>query len=110
MSKMRIYEYAREENISSKDVIEELEKMDIEVASHMSSIDLEQQIQLDEIFSPKKADKKEEAPKKKEKQEPAKKQDPAKKQSNKKQAKKAKAEKKEQPKQKETKEIGRASC
>ena len=103
MSKMRIYEYAREKNISSKDVIEELEKMDIEVASHMSSIDLEQQIQLDEIFSPKKADKKEEAPKKKEKQEPAKKQDPAKKQSNKKQAKKAKAEKKEQPKQKETK-------
>ncbi|HZW68500.1 MAG TPA: translation initiation factor IF-2 [Pseudogracilibacillus sp.] len=111
MSKMRIYEYAREKNISSKDVIEELEKMDIEVSSHMASIDLEQQIQLDEIFSPKKADKKEEAPKKKEeapkkkgKQQQSKKQESAKKQSKKQEPKKAKADKKEKPKQSESKE------
>jgi len=52
MSKMRVYEYAREKNISSKEVIDELTKLDIEVASHMSSIDLSEQIKLDEIFSP----------------------------------------------------------
>src|SRR5699024_9130143 len=51
MSKMRVYEYAREKNISSKEVIDELTKLDIEVASHMSSIDLSEQIKLEEIFS-----------------------------------------------------------
>src|SRR5690625_2086527 len=51
MSKMRIYEYAREKNVSSKEVIDELLKMDIEVASHMSSINLEEQLKLDDIFN-----------------------------------------------------------
>ncbi|HET7578476.1 MAG TPA: translation initiation factor IF-2 [Bacillales bacterium] len=39
MSKKRIYEYAREHNMSSKDVIDKLKKMDITVSSHMSVID-----------------------------------------------------------------------
>lgn len=39
MSKMRIYEYARAHNLSSKDVIDKLKKMDITVSSHMSVID-----------------------------------------------------------------------
>ena len=52
MSKMRIYEYAREKNVSSKEVIDELSKMNIKVASHMSSINIEEQMKLDEIFSP----------------------------------------------------------
>src|SRR5690625_3636196 len=59
MSKMRIYEYAREKNVSSKKVIDELLKMDIEVASHMSSINLEQQLKLDDIFNGKESEKKE---------------------------------------------------
>src|SRR5690625_4728152 len=52
MSKMRIYEYAREKNVSSKEVIDELLKMEIEVASHMSSINVEEQAKLDEVFNP----------------------------------------------------------
>lgn len=39
MSKMRIYEYAREHNLTSKDVIEKLKKKDISVSSHMAVID-----------------------------------------------------------------------
>lgn len=52
MSKMRIYEYAREKNLSSKEVIDELTKMNVEVASHMSSINAEEQMKLDEVFNP----------------------------------------------------------
>ncbi|WP_377889203.1 translation initiation factor IF-2 [Alkalihalobacillus sp. R86527] len=39
MSKMRIYEYAKEQNTTSKDVIEKLKSMDIKVTNHMSVID-----------------------------------------------------------------------
>ncbi|MCA0988082.1 translation initiation factor IF-2 [Guptibacillus algicola] len=39
MSKMRIYEYAKEHNTTSKDVIEKLKSMDIKVSNHMSVID-----------------------------------------------------------------------
>ncbi|PKR78663.1 translation initiation factor IF-2 [Halalkalibacillus sediminis] len=38
MKKMRIYEYAKEHNLSSKEVIQELKQLDIEVANHMSTI------------------------------------------------------------------------
>ncbi|UTR10827.1 translation initiation factor IF-2 [Evansella sp. LMS18] len=36
MKKMRIYEYAKEKNVSSKDVINELKNKGIEVSNHMS--------------------------------------------------------------------------
>lgn len=39
MSKMRIYEYAKEHNTTSKDVIEKLKSMNIKVSNHMSVID-----------------------------------------------------------------------
>ncbi|MGA9289989.1 MAG: translation initiation factor IF-2 [Anaerobacillus sp.] len=39
MSKMRIHEYAKEHNTTSKDVIEKLKSMDITVNNHMSVID-----------------------------------------------------------------------
>ncbi|WP_270181872.1 translation initiation factor IF-2 [Alkalihalobacillus sp. CinArs1] len=39
MSKMRIYEYAKEHNTTSKDVIEKLKSMNIKVTNHMSVID-----------------------------------------------------------------------
>ncbi|MDF0138815.1 translation initiation factor IF-2 N-terminal domain-containing protein, partial [Staphylococcus pseudintermedius] len=35
MSKQRIYEYAKDLNIKSKDVIDELKKTGIEVSNHM---------------------------------------------------------------------------
>ncbi|WP_100373165.1 translation initiation factor IF-2 [Bacillus sp. FJAT-45037] len=39
MSKMRIYEYAKEKNVPSKEVIEKLKAVDVTVSNHMSYID-----------------------------------------------------------------------
>ncbi|WP_257350000.1 translation initiation factor IF-2 [Pseudalkalibacillus decolorationis] len=39
MSKMRVYEFAKKYNVQSKDIIQKLKGMDIEVSNHMSMID-----------------------------------------------------------------------
>src|SRR5699024_10666221 len=39
MSKIRVYEYAKKQNISSKEVIEKLKQLKVEVTNHMSTID-----------------------------------------------------------------------
>ncbi|PWZ79303.1 hypothetical protein DD873_13930, partial [Staphylococcus pseudintermedius] len=39
MSKQRIYEYAKDLNIKSKDVIDELKKTGIEVSNHMQTLE-----------------------------------------------------------------------
>ena len=41
MSKMRVYEYAKKNQVTSKQVIEQLKKLNIDVANHMSSITAE---------------------------------------------------------------------
>ena len=51
MAKMRIYEYAKKNNVSSKQVIDELKKMNIEVSNHMSSINSDTRIKLDKTFN-----------------------------------------------------------
>src|SRR5690625_3852722 len=51
MGKMRIYEYAKEKNITSKEVIEKLKKMDIHVANHMSSISAEVRNKLEKSYA-----------------------------------------------------------
>jgi translation initiation factor IF-2 len=38
MSKIRVYEYAKQNNLSSKDVIQRLNEMNVEVSNHMSTI------------------------------------------------------------------------
>ncbi|OIJ09945.1 translation initiation factor IF-2 [Anaerobacillus arseniciselenatis] len=38
MRKMRVYEYAKEKNLSSKEIIEKLKAMNVEVTNHMSVI------------------------------------------------------------------------
>ena len=38
MSKIRVYEYAKKNNISSKEVITKLKEMNIEVSNHMATI------------------------------------------------------------------------
>ncbi|MFS0643459.1 translation initiation factor IF-2 [Siminovitchia sp. 179-K 8D1 HS] len=53
MSKMRIYEYAKKQGIASKDVIEKLKGMNIEVANHMSTIESGTVTKLDSIFKKK---------------------------------------------------------
>ncbi len=39
MRKMRIYEYAKEKNVASKDIIDQLKDSGVEVSNHMSVID-----------------------------------------------------------------------
>jgi translation initiation factor IF-2 len=53
MSKIRVYEYAKQKNVQSKDIIEKLKTMDIHVANHMSMIDQAALTKLDEAYSTK---------------------------------------------------------
>ncbi|MEQ6387869.1 translation initiation factor IF-2 [Bacillaceae bacterium S4-13-58] len=55
MSKMRVYEYAKEKGLSSKQVITKLEQMNVEVSNHMSTIDDDVKIKLDQVFQEKKS-------------------------------------------------------
>ncbi|MEE1107982.1 MAG: translation initiation factor IF-2 N-terminal domain-containing protein, partial [Macrococcus canis] len=50
MSKKRIYEYAKEVSLKSKDIIDALKKMNIEVSSHMQVIEANEITALDKIF------------------------------------------------------------
>ncbi|MDW0109188.1 translation initiation factor IF-2 [Sporosarcina aquimarina] len=52
MTKIRVHEYAKKVNKSSKEVIEELGKMNVEVTNHMSTIDPGSAEKLDKKFSP----------------------------------------------------------
>jgi hypothetical protein len=53
MSKIRVYEYAKKHNISSKDIITKLKEMNIEVSNHMATIEDAEVKKLDETFSKK---------------------------------------------------------
>ncbi|MEN1966835.1 translation initiation factor IF-2 [Lentibacillus sp. N15] len=55
MTKMRVYEYAKKNNITSKDVIEHLKKLNVEVSNHMSTISDDVISKLDAQFQKKAA-------------------------------------------------------
>ena len=55
MSKQRIYEYAKDLKLKSRDIIDELQKMDVEVTSHMQTLEDNQIHALDKIYKPEKA-------------------------------------------------------
>ncbi|MCR2820678.1 translation initiation factor IF-2 [Lederbergia panacisoli] len=55
MSKVRVYEYAKKHNTSSKDVISKLKSLNIEVSNHMSMIDAGTAGKLDSIYKGKEA-------------------------------------------------------
>lgn len=55
MSKMRIYEYAKNNQLTSREVIEKLKSMNVDVSNHMSTIDQETVTKLNKEFN--KADK-----------------------------------------------------
>nr|WP_295970382.1 translation initiation factor IF-2 [uncultured Bacillus sp.] len=57
MSKMRVYEYAKKQNVTSKEVITKLKEMNIEVSNHMTMIEEDAVAKLDGTFN-KKDDKK----------------------------------------------------
>lgn len=50
MTKMRVYEYAKKNNVTSKVVIEKLKELNIEVSNHMTTIEPNAIKQLDETF------------------------------------------------------------
>ncbi|MEB7797505.1 translation initiation factor IF-2 [Staphylococcus xylosus] len=55
MSKKRIYEYAKDLKLKSKDIIDELAKMNVEVTSHMQTLEDNQIKALDKIYKPEQA-------------------------------------------------------
>ncbi|MGM0750470.1 MAG: translation initiation factor IF-2 [Bacillota bacterium] len=50
MSKMRVYEYAKKYNVSSKDVIGKLKQLNIEVSNHMATIEDDAVTKLDAMY------------------------------------------------------------
>lgn len=53
MSKIRVYEYAKKHNISSKDIITKLKEMNIEVTNHMATIEDTEIKKLDAVYDKK---------------------------------------------------------
>ncbi|ASK63485.1 translation initiation factor IF-2 [Virgibacillus phasianinus] len=54
MTKTRVYEYAKQKNTTSKDVIQKLKELNVEVSNHMSTISDDVKGKLDDKFNPKK--------------------------------------------------------
>ena len=66
MTKLRVHEYAKQNNVSSKDIISKLKEMNIEVTNHMTALDDTTIQKLNDSIQPKQeqeAPKQEEAPK-----------------------------------------------
>ncbi|MCH4476435.1 translation initiation factor IF-2 [Staphylococcus haemolyticus] len=57
MSKKRIYEYAKELNVKSKEIIDELKNMNVEVSNHMQALEDDQIKTLDKKFRPQESNK-----------------------------------------------------
>jgi len=53
MSKIRVYEYAKKHNISSKEIINKLKEMNIEVSNHMATIEDAEVKKLDATYNKK---------------------------------------------------------
>ncbi|USK61249.1 translation initiation factor IF-2 [Peribacillus asahii] len=53
MTKLRVHEYAKQKNVSSKDIIEKLKEMNIEVTNHMTALDDSTVQKLNESLQPK---------------------------------------------------------
>ncbi|GAB3067092.1 translation initiation factor IF-2 [Virgibacillus ainsalahensis] len=51
MSKIRVYEYAKQKNTSSKEVINYLKELNVEVSNHMSTISMDTVAKLDNKFN-----------------------------------------------------------
>lgn len=52
MTKMRVYEYAKKQNTTSKDVIQKLKELNVEVSNHMATISDDIKGKLDNKFKP----------------------------------------------------------
>ncbi|SIS37507.1 translation initiation factor IF-2 [Salimicrobium flavidum] len=103
MSKMRIYEYAKKNNVENKKVIETLKEMGMEISNHMSAISDETQQKLDETFNP--STNQEEKPDKEEEKQTTEKKTKKKKSNNKKAKTKQEAHKQQESKPKKKNET-----
>lgn len=56
MKKMRVYEYAKKKNVTSKEVLHYLKEIDVEVSNHMSTVTENVIRLLDKKFAPKRTD------------------------------------------------------
>ncbi len=102
MKKMRVYEYAKKKNVTSKEVLHYLKEIDVEVSNHMSTITENVIRLLDKKFDPKRTDEE----KKKRTGKPTQKKDNNQRPANKKQDKNGgakSASKKDQPKKQRNK-------
>ncbi|MDI7741704.1 translation initiation factor IF-2 [Lysinibacillus fusiformis] len=61
MTKVRVHEYAKKVNKSSKEVIEELKKLNVTVSNHMSTLESDAVTKLDSVFKSSSAPRKAEA-------------------------------------------------
>ena len=50
LTKIRVYELAKELRISSKELIEKMKELDLNVSSHMSSLENEEAEMIKELF------------------------------------------------------------
>ena len=60
MQKTRVYKIAQELNMTSKELIEKLEELDIKVTNHMSSLSMEEAEVIIELLGDKREEKEEE--------------------------------------------------
>lgn len=59
MQKTRVYKIAQELNMTSKELIEKLEELDIKVTNHMSSLSMEEAEVIIELLGDKREEKEE---------------------------------------------------
>ena len=98
MSKIRIYELAKQLNVANKDLMEKIHSVGIEAKSHMGMLTEEEAAKVTALYQPKKEEPKKEAPKKEAPKKEAPKQE-VKKDAPKQHAPKQEAPKKDAPKQ-----------
>ncbi len=101
LAKKRVYEMAKQLNISNKELIDRLKEIGVEVNNHMSTVDEENASKVQELLNKKNAPKKEEKKEEVKKEEPKKQE--VKKQEVKKEEPKKQEIKKQEPKKEETK-------
>lgn len=101
MSKIRIYELAKQLNVANKDLMEKIHSVGIEAKSHMGMLTEEEAAKVTALYQPKKEEPKKEAPKKE-----APKKDVPKQQAPKQDAPKKDAPKKDAPRQNAPKQDG----
>ncbi|MDY3926017.1 MAG: translation initiation factor IF-2 [Anaerotignum sp.] len=99
MSKIRIYELAKQLGVANKDLMEKINSVGIEAKSHMAMLTEEEAAKVTALYQPKKEEPKKEAPKQEAPKQAAPKKDAPKKDAPKQNAPKQEAPKKDVPKQ-----------